>query len=118
MFQTKKYPNLSKLVKASLSIFTGPQVESSFSKMNDLIDKKSNRIDIATYDSIMTVKYNLKSKTSSEVYHRKDPLHDPVDKNICYYLRMLNAWYKKRMDGKRKNKKEVHKTIGAKVMVT
>lgn len=34
----QKYPNLSKLVQALLSCFHGPQVESSFNVMNDVID--------------------------------------------------------------------------------
>ena len=38
IFETKRYPILSSLVKASLSIFTGPMVEISFSMMNNIID--------------------------------------------------------------------------------
>ena len=35
-----KYPVLGKLIKASLSIFHGPQVESSFNTMGDILDSK------------------------------------------------------------------------------
>ena len=37
---TGKYAALTKLVKAVLSCFHGPQVESSFSVMGDIIDKR------------------------------------------------------------------------------
>ena len=61
IFETKHYPILSSLVKASLSIFTGPIVESSFSIMNDTIDLQSGKTELAAYSAIMTVKYQLKS---------------------------------------------------------
>ena len=47
-----KYPTLFKIVTAILSIFYGPRVEGNFSEMTDLIDSKSGRIDIATFDAI------------------------------------------------------------------
>ena len=46
VFHTKRYPALSDLVRASLSIFTGPMVECSFSMMNDIIDARSGRMEI------------------------------------------------------------------------
>eukprot|EP00111_Clytia_hemisphaerica_P013916 TCONS_00040959-protein len=114
VFLTKKYPVLSKVVKACLSIFTGPQVESSFSKMNDIIDRKSNRMNVETYDGIMTVKYSLQSKSSSEIYHRKDPLYDPINSNAVYFVRTANARYKTRIAKKRKEKSDSNKALGAK----
>ena len=104
VFQSKKYPVLAKIVKACLSIFTGPHVESSFSKMNDIIYKKANRMDIATYDGIITVKYGLQSKTSSDVFHREDPFRDTIDKNNCYYLRTSCSRGKKRLECKNHKK--------------
>ena len=43
-------------------------------------------MDIRTYSGIMNVKYSLQMKTSSELYKRLDPLHEPVDKNVLFYL--------------------------------
>ena len=79
---------LSSVVKASLSIFTGPMVESSFSRMNGIIDPRSGRTEIDTYSPIMTVKYQLKSAgvTASSKFYRKYILRDPVDRNMCYYI--------------------------------
>ena len=116
VFKSNKYPALSKIVKACLSIFSGPQVESSFSKMNDLIDKKANRMDSATYDTIMTVKYVLQSKTS-DIYRRGNPLYDSTNKNTYCYCRTSNSRYKKKMSEKRKKQEIVLRTIGAKVNI-
>ena len=57
IFTTGKYPALSAVVKACLSIFTGPQVESSLSIMNDIIKKKSGRMLTETYSAIIGTKY-------------------------------------------------------------
>ena len=57
----QSHPILISVVKASLSIFTGPMVESSFSMMNDIIDSRSGRTEIDTYSAIMTVKCQMKS---------------------------------------------------------
>ena len=61
IFETKRYTILSSVVEASLSIFTDPILESSFSMMNDIIDSRSGRTEIDTYSAIMTVKCQMKS---------------------------------------------------------
>ena len=72
-------------------------VESSFSMMNGIIDPRSGRTEIDTYSAIMTVKYQLKSAgvTASSKFYRKDILRDPVDRNMCYYIRIAFSRYKK-----------------------
>ena len=47
-----KYCVIVKMIKALLSCFHGPQVESSFSSMGDTIDSKSSRMNISTYTSL------------------------------------------------------------------
>ena len=84
IFQTRNYPVLSQVVKACLSIFSGPHVESSFSLMSNIIDKRSNRMNIDTYNAIVTIKYSLQSKSSSEIYQCPDVLYDPIYKEMCY----------------------------------
>ena len=44
IFKTGKYPVLSAVFKGLLSTFTGPQVESSFTMMSNIINKKSCRM--------------------------------------------------------------------------
>ena len=49
---------------ALLTIFHGPRVESSFSVMGEVMDKKSGRMNMSTYTAIQTVKYSSNAKTS------------------------------------------------------
>ena len=65
---SKKYLVVFKIVRAVLSIFHGPRVESSFSTMGDIIDKKSERMDIETYAAIQTIKYALVGMNISIFY--------------------------------------------------
>ena len=55
----KKYPLVFKMIVVNLSIFDGPQVESSFSMMTDVIVRKSGGLNSGTYEAIQTVKYSL-----------------------------------------------------------
>ena len=71
--------------------------------MNDIIDSWSGRTGIDTNSVIMTVKYQLKSAgvTASSKFYRKDILRDPVDGNMCYYIRTACSHYKKKLATKR-----------------
>ena len=81
----EKYPVLSKLSLAALTVFHGPRVESSFSVMGDVMDKKSGRLNVSTYSVIQTVKYSLAAKASKiskkqrsvQIFHREDKLKVP-----------------------------------------
>ena len=70
--------------------------------MNGIIDSRSGRTEIDTYSGIMTVKYQLKlaGVTASSRFYRKDILRDPVDGNMCYYIRTACSRYKKRLPTK------------------
>lgn len=91
----KKYPTLCQLVKPILSCFHGPQVESSFNVMGDIIDTKSPSMHINTYSAIQTVKYELrqKEKTAVQYYYKKDPVHDPVDSSLVSNLQRSYKTY-------------------------
>lgn len=82
------YSILGPVIKACLSIFTGPRVESSFSVMNNIITATSNRLDVGTYEAIHKIKYKLLNceKSSVELYHRPDPVMSPVDHSLCYHM--------------------------------
>ena len=62
VFDIDGYPHLSKVIKACLSIFTEPMIEQSFSTMNNVINKKTNHINVETVNAIQTVKYYLKQR--------------------------------------------------------
>lgn len=93
---TCKYPALSKMAKALLSCFHGPQVESSFSVMNDIIDSKSGKLKIETYSAIQNVKYSIKAsnKSSLEYFCKKDYLHDKIDRRLLMNMQSARSHYK------------------------
>ena len=109
VFKSCKYSTLSFVVKTCLSIFTGPHVEASFSCINDIIDKKSNRMGIDSYSGVMNGKCSLQMKTSSELYKRSDLLPKPLDKKMCYFVRTSHVRFKKRTA----EKKQIHEKRGS-----
>ncbi|CAM1291290.1 FBN1 (predicted) [Pycnogonum litorale] len=100
---TNRYPALCSMVKAVLSIFHGPQVESSFNVMGDILDPKSSRMTVETFSSIQTVKYWLRSTGSSATanFRRQDPLYDPVDTSLCHNMRGAASSYKQVLQEKK-----------------
>ncbi|XP_071134229.1 uncharacterized protein [Mytilus edulis] len=95
----KKYPLLSKMAQSLLSCFHGPQVESSFNIMNDIIDCKSGSINISTYNAIQNIKYSLKAteKTAVEYYKKKDVLHEKIDPHLCKNMKTACKQYKEEL---------------------
>ena len=97
----EKYPVLSKLSLAVLTVFHGPRVESSFSVMGDVMDKESGRMNVSTYSAIQTVKYSLAAKASKiskkqksvHIFHREDKLKRPVLKNVVTKIRNSKKTY-------------------------
>lgn len=116
VFSHPQYYILGPVVKACLSIFTGPRVESSFSVMNNIINPKTNSMDVHTYESIHKIKYSLLNhdKTSVQLYQRKDPVYSPVDPSLCYYMQTAASRMKRsktvKTTKKRIPKVSVHKT--------
>ena len=106
-----KYPVTFKMVSAVLSIFHGPRVESSYSMMTDIIDSKSGRMNIETYDALQTVKYSLmanQSTTSTDkplavtMFHREDKLTSPVNPTLARNMRSAYEAYNDVTTAKRK----------------
>ncbi|XP_062396671.1 ankyrin repeat and KH domain-containing protein 1-like isoform X2 [Sardina pilchardus] len=64
-----RFPVLGKLVRALLSLFTGPLVEGSFNIMDDIIEKDRVRLNIETYEGFAIIKANMKAaeQTSSNM---------------------------------------------------
>ena len=57
-----RYPTLIKLVKALLSIFTGPLVEGSFNLMDDILEADRCRMNVETYESLTSIKSTMKAR--------------------------------------------------------
>ena len=85
LLETGKYPGLCAVACAALSIFHGPMVEASFSAMNDIIDVKSNRLSMLTFDAFQTTKYAIKTtgKSSIAMFRRDDVKNGKVDRRLC-----------------------------------
>ena len=93
-----RYSTLFKILAAILSIFYGPRVEGNFSEMKDLMDWKSGRMDVATFDAIQTVKYSLGQQvidgsylfTLTCILHVVNTPNFRVIQRKCYFLKLLN----------------------------
>ena len=77
-----------------LSCFHGPHVESSFNVMSDIIDKKSGKIKIETYNAIQNIKFGLRASDKSAVQYfgKNDFLHGGVKSGLDqeYEVRVQN----------------------------
>ena len=93
---SNRYPALSKMAKAILTCFHGPQVEGSFNVMGDVLDSRSSNMNISSFSSIQTVKYTLRSKEKTAVqhFHRRDILHEPVSRQLSVSMRSARGKYK------------------------
>lgn len=113
MFSEGKYPNLAKVIKAALSIFTAPHVEQSFSVMNNLITAKSARTEVDTYSSYQRVKYQLKAfgTTSTAYYHRSDVAKSPVDKALCYHMQTAASRYTNKLTAAAASKRKAESDL-------
>ena len=86
---SKKYPAVHKMAMSVLSIFYGPKVESSFSAMGAMINKKANRMCDLTYSCIQTVKYSIRAQCSNsssfrniQLFKRQDNHYTPVSSTL------------------------------------
>ncbi len=101
-------------MKACLSIFTAPRIEQSFSAMKDIINAKTNRLDMQAYSAIQSVRYDLRASntTTLDMYRREDVLRDPVDSSKIYHIHTASQRYKKRIAAARgSNPKPARKTV-------
>ena len=81
--------------------------------MNNLINTKTNRLDIETYSVMATTRYQLMSKKSRALtqFRRKDVLHDPVDKNVCFYLQTASGRYNRKLKQRRRQKDDTTESL-------
>lgn len=87
-----KFPVLSKLIKACLTCFHGPMIESAFNFMDNIITDTRTSLKIDSLDAVQTVKYYLMStnSTTCEKYGCDDPKTTPMDKNLI--KNVLGSW--------------------------
>ena len=99
----KVCPTLKLIAKCALSIFHGPQVESSFSFMKDLMSKKKGRMTVSTFSSMQTIKYYLMSKkaVSVHLFQRSSINHTPVDRALVANIISATRCHKEELKEKR-----------------
>lgn len=103
IFKSAIYPSFSRLVKACLSIFTGPQVEQSFSSMNLIINKTTNCLDVQTFSARQSLKYDMKArkKTSLQLFHRESVQYSSIDKALVFHMQTAHSRHNKKMRERR-----------------
>ena len=84
VFARPGYDCLAKIIKALLSCFHGPQVESSFSSMKNIMNCKTSRMNLPTFDAKQTIRYELASaeKSAVQYFQREDIVFSPVNKEL------------------------------------
>ena len=109
---------LGKVVKASLSICTGPYVEQSFSLMNNTITSTTNRLLTSTFSALQTVKMDLlaSKQKSSQRFFRRNFLKSPINPWVCKGIQKSAALMKKRRNANRKRNAERLDELGIKAV--
>lgn len=82
---TQGYPVMARLELFARFPFHGPQVESAFSVMGNILHTKAANNSVETYESYQAIKYYLKAveQSATQQYSRKSK-HDPV--NVYLWL--------------------------------
>ena len=91
-------------------------IEQSFSTMNNVINKKTNRINVETVNASKTVKYDLKAKNKTTIsgYCSTDVLRSPIDRRLCYHIHHSYVLYKKKLETLRNARKRKCDEMGSK----
>ena len=111
--KTNKYSSLSKLALALLSPFHGPQVESSFNVMGDILHSKSANTSVETYSSYQVVKYHLRTaqKSAVQYFTREQPKFSPVSASLCRNIKLASSRYRKIQKQKHEQQAEIRRKL-------
>ena len=113
------YESLAKMNKAVLSCFHGPQVENSFSAIKNILNCKTSRMNVPTFDAKQSIRYDLASsgKLSVEYFHREYIVFSPVNKQLMANMKTGRSRYteeiriaKEKEQAKRETQIETKKT--------
>lgn len=79
-----KYATLCKVSLAALTVYHGPIVESTFSELSRILNKRTNRLTIPMLSAIQTKKYELKSNKCIALayFKRSNPKTDPTSLSL------------------------------------
>ena len=81
--------------------------------MNNVINRKMNRLNVKTFAAIQAVKYDLKAtnETTLTRYRRKNSLRSPVNLKLCKRIQSSRKSFEN-LKQKRKSKKRRRETLG------
>ena len=118
VFEMKRFPVLEKVIKACLSIFTGPMIEQSFSAMNNIINKKTNRLNVETFSAIQSIRYDLKSTQQDTFsrYRRINFLRSPINRPLCRKMSLSYKTYSEKLEKLRNKRKKSREDLGVKTV--
>lgn len=82
--------------------------------MNDIINKKTNRLHVDTFAAIQTVKYDLRAKkqTSISRFRRINFLRSPIDQKLCRRMRLSRKAYGEKIEALKTKRKKRNEEMG------
>ena len=98
---TLRYPVFGKLVKALLSIFSGPLIEGTFNIMDDIVEKDRATMTIANYEGMARVKFGLKKRGQKGTEIKPDP-----SMSKCFH-RAYQVYKEEKKRKKKENRKRL-----------
>ncbi len=107
-----EYPCLTRMAFGLLSCFHGPEVESSFSLMQQVMNKRTGSLHVESLSAIQTVKYKFKSHNKSALQYFSRDLHDPVDPQLCQNMRTAYKRYQEQKGVVKENEEEKLRDLG------
>ena len=96
----------------SVDVMTGKfllQLVFFYSAMNDVINKKTNRMNVSTFAAIQTVKYNLRAENETSInrYKRLNFLRSPINRDQCRKMQLSRKAYEDKLADEREKRKKV-----------
>ena len=114
----KTYSHVKEVATALLTCFHGPRVESAFSCMGNILNKKTNRMLVSTMSALQTVRYSLQSsrKSAIDCFKRSDKLYSPINLALCQNMRSSKD--KQKEETKKENNKRKKEKIALSIKLT
>ena len=82
--------------------------------MNDVINKKTNRINVDTFAAIQTVKYDLRAKRQSSIsrFRRINFLRSPINQKLCKRMILSRKVYGEKLEAVKQKRKKRNDDMG------
>ena len=82
--------------------------------MNDIINKKTNRIHVDTFAAIQTIKYDLRAKQQSSIsrFRRINFLRSPINQKLCKRMRLSRKVYGEKLEALKQRRKKRKEDMG------